>query len=57
LTCGYESIRKKTEIEVSKTVDDYDLIIVDSPIWANGITPAIRTFIHQNDFSNKQHIS
>ena len=55
LTGGYESIRKKlTEIEVSKTVDDYDFIIIGSPVWANGITPAIRTFIHQNDFSNKK---
>lgn len=55
VTGGYESIRKKlTKIEVSITVDDYDLIIIGSPVWANGITPAIRTFIQQNDFSNKQ---
>lgn len=55
VTGGYESIRKKlTKIEVSKNVDDYDFIIVGSPVWANGITPAIRTFIQQNDFSNKQ---
>ena len=55
VTGGYESIRKKlTEIEVSRTVDNYDLIIIGSPVWANGITPAIRTFINQNDFSNKQ---
>ena len=52
---GYESIRKKlTEIEVSNKVDDYGFVIIGSPVWANGITPAIRTFIHQNDFSNKQ---
>ena len=52
---GYESIRKKlTEIEVSTKVDDYDFVIIGSPVWANGITPAIRTFIHQNDLSNKQ---
>jgi len=55
LTGGYESIRKKlTEIEMLKTVDNYDFIIIGSPVWANGITPAIRTFIHQNDFSKKQ---
>ena len=55
VTGGYESIRKKlTKIEASITVDDYDLIIIGSPVWANGITPAIRTFIQQNDFSNKQ---
>jgi len=52
---GYESIRKKlAEIEVSKTIDNYDLLIIGSPVWANGITPAIRTFIYHNDFSNKQ---
>ena len=52
---GYESIRKKlTEIEVSKKVDNYDFIIIGSPVWADGIAPAIRTFIEKNDFSNKQ---
>ena len=52
---GYESIRKKlTEIEVTKRVDDYNIVIIGSPVWAKGITPAIRTFIHQNDLSNKQ---
>lgn len=52
---GYESLRKKlTKIEVSRTIDNYDLIIIGSPVWADGITPAIRTFIKKNDFSNKQ---
>ena len=52
---GYESIRKKlTEIEFSKKVDNYDLLIIGSPVWANGITPAIRTFIHQSNLSNKK---
>ena len=52
---GYSSIRKKlTEIEVSKSIDNYDLIIIGSPVWADGITPAIRTYIKKNDFSSKQ---
>ena len=52
---GYSSIRKKlTEIEVTKTIDNYDLIIIGSPVWADGITPAIRTYIKKNDFSSKQ---
>lgn len=46
--------KKLTEIEVSKTIDNYDLLIIGSPVWANGITPAIRTFIHQNNLSNKK---
>ena len=52
---GYESRRKKlTEIEVSKPIDKYDLIIIGSPVWSDGITPAIRTFIAKNEFSGKQ---
>jgi flavodoxin len=55
VTGGYESRRKKlTEIEVFKTVDHYDLIIIGSPVWSDGITPAIRTFIEENEFSGKQ---
>lgn len=55
LTGGYESLRKKlTQIEVSKNVDNCDFIIIGSPVWNNGITPAIRTFIHQNNLSNKK---
>ena len=52
---GYESIRKKlTEIEVPKKIENYDLVIIGTPVWADGITPAIRTFIVKNDFSNKK---
>ena len=55
LTCGYAAIRKKlTDIEVSKTIDDYDFIIVGSPVWAGKIAPAARTFIEKNDFSGKK---
>jgi flavodoxin len=55
LTCGYAAIRKKlTEIEVSKSIDDYDFIIIGSPVWGGRITPAIRTFIEKNDFSGKK---
>ena len=42
------------KIEVSKKIDNYDFIIIGSPVWADGITPAIRTFIENNDFSNKE---
>jgi len=52
---GFASFRKRlTEIEVTKPIEDYDLIIVGSPVWAGKITPAIRTFLVRNDFSNKQ---
>jgi flavodoxin len=52
---GAASIREElTKIEVSKSIEDYDLIIVGSPIWAGKITPAIRTFLSLNDFSQKK---
>ena len=55
LTSGYAAIRKKlTDIEVSKPIDNYDFIIIGSPVWADKITPAIRTFITKNDFSGKK---
>ena len=55
LTGGYAALREKlTEIEVTKTINDYDFIIVGSPVWAGKIAPAIRTFLAKNDFSDKQ---
>jgi flavodoxin len=52
---GAASIREKlTEIEVTKSIEDYDVVVVGSPIWAGKITPAIRTFLSQNDLSNKK---
>ena len=52
---GAASFREKlTKIEVSKSIDGYDFIIVGSPIWAGKITPAIRTFLSLNDYSQKK---
>ena len=52
---GAAAIREKlTEIEATKSTENYDLIIVGSPIWAGKITPAIRTFLSLNDFSQKK---
>jgi flavodoxin len=54
LTGGLAAYRQKmTTIDVSKSVEDYDLTIIGSPVWAGKITPAIRTFLKRNDFSNK----
>ena len=55
LTGGYAALREKlTKIEVNKTIADYDFIVIGSPVWAGKIAPAIRTFLVQNDFSDKQ---
>ena len=55
LTGGYAALREKlTAIEVPKSIDDYEFIIIGSPIWAGKITPAIRTFVSKNNFSKKK---
>jgi len=51
---GNDALREKlTDIEVSKPVDGYDLIIIGTPVWAGKITPAIRKFIGTNDFKER----
>lgn len=55
LTGGYAALREKlTAIKVTKSIDDYEFIIIGSPIWAGKITPAIRTFVSKNNFSKKK---
>jgi flavodoxin len=39
----------ETEIvETKKSVEEYDLLIIATPIWAGKMTPAIRTYINRN---------
>ena len=33
---------------------DYDLIIIGTPIWASSLVPPIKTFLNENDLSNKK---
>ena len=52
---GAAAMREKlTDIEASKSIDSYDLVVVGSPVWAGKIAPAIRTFLVNNNFSGKQ---
>jgi flavodoxin len=45
---------KQTQIgPTTRVPQDYDLIILGTPIWAWKPTPAIRTYIAKNDFSGK----
>ena len=52
---GAAAMREKlTDITVEKPLDEHDLVIVGSPVWAGKIAPAIRTFLVENNFSDKQ---
>jgi len=42
-------MQKKTEIEFSKNPKDYDMIVLVTPVWAGRMTPAVRTYIIQNN--------
>lgn len=51
---GSDALREKTtEIEASKKIEEYDFIVIGTPVWAGKITPAIRKFIVTNDFKEK----
>ena len=41
-------LSKRTEIEPPKQrADEYDLVIVGTPVWAFTMTPAVRTYLEQ----------
>lgn len=45
---------KLSDIEATKSIENYDLVVVGSPVWAGKIAPPIRTFLVNNNFSEKQ---
>ena len=45
---------KITEIEASQSAENYELVIAGSPVWFDKMAPATRTFIVQNNFSNRK---
>jgi len=56
LRAGYDATRgKETKIEkTQKLPKDYDLIVVGTPVWNSRLTPAIRTYLKQNNLSEKK---
>lgn len=51
ITAGRDAMNKTlTEIKTAKNPSEYDLVIVGTPVWAGGITPAIRTYLSKNKF-------
>ena len=52
---GMAAMREKlSDIEVPKSIEDYDVVVVGSPVWAGKFSPPIRTFLVNNNFSGKQ---
>jgi flavodoxin len=53
---GKDASRKsQTEIaQTTKQPQDYDLIIIGTPIWAWSPTPAVRTYIQKNSLAGKK---
>lgn len=45
---GYKG--KKSDIRYEKGSDEYDTLIIGTPVWAGKMTPAVRTYLEQNDF-------
>jgi flavodoxin len=56
IRAGYDATRgKETIIEkTQKAPKDYDLIVVGTPVWNSRLTPAIRTYLKENDLSQKR---
>jgi flavodoxin len=56
IRAGYDATRgKETKIEkTQKSPKDYDLIVVGTPVWNSRLTPAIRTYLKENDLSKKR---
>lgn len=52
-----ETAKTTTELqEYNINLDDYNTIIIGSLVWWYSITPVIRTFLKNNDLSNKKVI-
>jgi len=56
VSAGKDAISSKTTIinALQHNPKDYDLILIGGPSWYGNVTPAIRTFITQNDLSGKK---
>lgn len=46
---GYEPKLKPVKVNIS----DYDVIAIGTPTWWYTMAPAVKTFLHQNDFTGK----
>ena len=45
--------KERSSVEITKDLNEYDEIIIGSPVWWYTITPVIRTFLKENDLTGK----
>lgn len=45
--------KERSIVEITKDLNEYDEIIIGSPVWWYTITPVIRTFLKENDLTGK----
>ena len=55
-SAGKDAISSKTTVidSLKHNPRDYDIILIGGPSWFGNVTPAVRTFITQNDLSGKK---
>jgi flavodoxin len=55
IIAGSDATRRKlTKIKVKKKPESYDMIIIGTPIWGKNMTPAVRTYLTNNDLNRKK---
>jgi flavodoxin len=53
LISGKDASKKEdTEIEYEKDPENYNLVIVGTPVWAWSMAPAVRTYLKENHLDN-----
>ena len=49
------TFKKKPDLEpYTFNADEYDTVIIGTPVWASNFTPPLRTFFEDNDLSGKK---
>ncbi|MBN2017995.1 MAG: flavodoxin [Candidatus Cloacimonetes bacterium] len=56
LVGGRQAVMKKKPklLPCDKNPEDYDMIIIGTPVWASTITPAVRSFLSSITFKDKK---